>query len=66
MNVGLLTRDQRHERWDSAEQTRLLLDWIAVVAQVLQVGSSICLDHSIGVVQEGDHFVQVGIAPPYT
>jgi len=62
----MLGRDEGDEGGDAAEQARLLLDRVAVVAEVLQVGRRVGLHHAVRIVQEGDHFVQVGITPPHT
>ena len=66
LDFWLFAGDQRDERRDAAEQPRLLLDWVAVVAQVLQVGGRVGLHHGVRIVQKGDDLVQVGISPPDT
>ena len=65
VDVGRFAADEGHQRRDAAEEARLLLDGVAVVAQVLQVGRRVGLDDRVRVVQEGDDFVQVRIAPPH-
>lgn len=43
-----------------------MLNRVAVVAEMLQVSGRVRLHHGVGVVEEGDDFVQVRIAPSYT
>ena len=62
----MLGGDEGHQGRDSAEQSCLLLDWIAIVAEMLQVSGRIGLHHRIRIVQESDHFVQIRITPPDT
>ena len=66
VDVGLLWRDEADEERDAAQEPRLLLNRVAVVAEVLQVSGRVRLDHGVGVVEESDHLVQVGIAPSHT
>ena len=66
MDVGLFGRDESDQQRYAAQKPRLLLDRIAVVAQMLQIGGRVGLHHRVRVVEECDDFVQIRIAPSYT
>lgn len=66
MNFWYVMREESHERSNSAQLPRFGLDGIVHVAEMLEVGCSIGLDHIVGVVEEFDDLMEVGVAPMNT
>lgn len=66
VDVGLFGRNETDEEWNAPQESRLLFDRVAVIAQMLQISSRIGFNHSVWVVEESDDFMQVRIAPPNT
>ena len=65
MDFGDVVAEEVDEGRDAAELPRLGLDGVVHVAEVLEVRRRIGLDHTVGVVQELDDLVEVGVAPLY-
>ena len=65
MDFGDVVAEEIDEWRDAPELPRLGLDGVVHVAQVLEVRGGIGLDHTVGVVQELDDLVEVGVAPLY-
>ena len=63
MNLRDLVTEEGNKGRDAAELARLRLHGVVHVAEVLQVGRCVRLDHGVGVLQELDHFVEVGVPP---
>ena len=58
-----LVAEESHKGRDPSKLPRLRLHGVVHVAEVLEVGRRVGLDHRVGVLQELDHLVQVGVAP---
>jgi hypothetical protein len=63
MNFGHVVAQKSDERRNSSELPRFGLDGIIHVAKMLKVGGRVGLDDAVGVAQELDYLVKVGIPP---
>ena len=58
-----LVAEKSHKGRDPTKLPRLRLHGVVHVAEVLEVGRRVGLDHRVGVLQELDHLVEVGVPP---